>query len=96
MRFLEIFQGLRLSTISPWYHSATFLAGLCVDTSSINPIYYEYPTKTEPKNVDISVALIKQTFDYCVASHALMVVFAIVITIFNTKGRYNNKVDSTP
>jgi hypothetical protein len=25
-----------------------------------------------------------------------MVVFAIVITIFNTKGRYNNKVDSTP
>lgn len=33
MRFLNIWQGFRLSTMSPWYHLAFTLAGLCVDTT---------------------------------------------------------------
>ena len=30
MKLLSIWQGLRLSAMSPWYHAAAFIAGLCI------------------------------------------------------------------
>lgn len=31
MRLLNLWQGFRLSTVSPWYHSAMFMAALVID-----------------------------------------------------------------
>jgi hypothetical protein len=39
MKFLSIWQGFKLSAMTPWYHLAAFCAGMSVDTSDVTTIY---------------------------------------------------------
>jgi len=39
MKFLSIWQGFKLSAMTPWYHMAALTAGLCLDTSDVQTIY---------------------------------------------------------
>ena len=97
MRFLAIWQGLRLAAMSPWYHAACVIAGLMVDTSDTEKIGKKFICSIvdgvkvcEPQD-EFSADIVNSNFRWCVTSHFVMVIVAIIVTSFNMKGRYDNK-----
>ena len=51
MRFLNILMGLRLAAMSPWYHGATALTGLLIDTSVVKSVRVTMPDDSSTYDV---------------------------------------------